>query len=75
MPNDFFLQAVKLETQVSSRYFFLLKYIKGYHLIYRRDSISRPIAPVSSVVGGDDTTRPRRQGLVQGIYFKEVNKV
>jgi hypothetical protein len=26
----------------------------------RRDSISRPIGPVSSVAGGDDTTRPHR---------------
>jgi hypothetical protein len=30
--------------------------------IPRRDSISRPIAPVSLVAGGDDTTIPRRQG-------------
>jgi hypothetical protein len=28
----------------------------------RRDSISRPIAPISSVAGRDDTTRPRRKG-------------
>jgi hypothetical protein len=28
-----------------------------------RDSISRPIAPISSVACGDDTTRPRRQGI------------
>jgi hypothetical protein len=27
--------------------------IKSYHPILRRDSISRPIAPVSSVAGGD----------------------
>jgi hypothetical protein len=27
-----------------------------------RDSITRPIAPVSLVAGGDDTTGPRRQG-------------
>jgi hypothetical protein len=27
-----------------------------------RDSISRPIAPVTFVAGGDDITRPRRQG-------------
>jgi hypothetical protein len=27
-----------------------------------RDSISRPIAPVSSVADGDYTTRPRRLG-------------
>jgi hypothetical protein len=28
----------------------------SYHPISWRDSISRPIAPVSLVVGGDDTT-------------------
>jgi hypothetical protein len=27
-----------------------------------RDSISRPVAPASSVAGGDNTTCPRRQG-------------
>jgi hypothetical protein len=32
------------------------------HPIPRRDSISRPIAPVSSVAGGDETPWPRRQG-------------
>jgi hypothetical protein len=37
---------------------------KLYHPIPRRDSISRPIAPVSSVAGGEDTTRPRRQDKV-----------
>jgi hypothetical protein len=30
---------------------------KNYHPILWRDSISRPIAPISSVAGGDDTTR------------------
>jgi hypothetical protein len=41
---------------------FLLK--AAYHTlcISWRDSISWPIAPVSSVAGGDDTTRPSRQG-------------
>jgi hypothetical protein len=34
--------------------------LKSYHPRPRRDSISRPIAPVSSVAGRDDTTRPRR---------------
>jgi hypothetical protein len=39
------------------------KHFKSYHPIPWRDSMSRPIAPpVSSVAGGDDTTRPRRQG-------------
>jgi hypothetical protein len=33
----------------------------SYHPMLWRDSISRPLAPVSSVEGGDDTTRPRRQ--------------
>jgi hypothetical protein len=33
-----------------------------------RDSISQSIAPVSSAVGGDDTNRPRRQGLMFGFY-------
>jgi hypothetical protein len=35
---------------------------KSYLPIPWRDSISRPIAPVSSVECGDDTTRPRRHG-------------
>jgi hypothetical protein len=35
---------------------------KSYDQIPCRDSISRPITPVSSVAGGDNTTRPRRQG-------------
>jgi hypothetical protein len=26
-----------------------------------RDSVSRPVAPITSVTGGDDTTRPRHQ--------------
>jgi hypothetical protein len=33
----------------------------NYHPIPWRDSISRLIAPVSSVAGGDFTIRPRRQ--------------
>jgi hypothetical protein len=36
--------------------------LKSYQCIFWRDSISRPIAPVSSVAGGDVTTRPRRYG-------------
>jgi hypothetical protein len=35
---------------------------KNYHPIPWRESISRPISPISLVAGGDDTTRPRRQG-------------
>jgi hypothetical protein len=30
--------------------------------LHLRDSISRPIAPIFSMAGGDDTTRPRHQG-------------
>jgi hypothetical protein len=37
--------------------------LKSTILNYYRDSSSRPIASVSSVAVGDDTTRPRRQGL------------
>jgi hypothetical protein len=32
----------------------------NYHPIPWRDSISRPITPVSSVAGGDDPTRPHQ---------------
>jgi hypothetical protein len=35
---------------------------KSYHPIPCRDSISRPVARVSSVAGWDDTTSPRRHG-------------
>jgi hypothetical protein len=37
-----------------------------YHPMPWRDSISQPIAPVSLVSGGDDITRPRRQGKRNG---------
>jgi hypothetical protein len=37
---------------------------KNYHPKSWRDSISRPIASVSSVAGGEDTTRPLRQGRI-----------
>jgi hypothetical protein len=43
---------------------------QNYHSMPWRDSISRRIAPVSSVAGGDDTTRPRRQDHLQGIYSR-----
>jgi hypothetical protein len=36
----------------------------SYHSIPWRDSISRPIAPISSAPGEDDSTRPRRQGVL-----------
>jgi hypothetical protein len=39
----------------------------NYHPNPRRDSISRSIAPVSSVANGDYTTRPRRQGITEKI--------
>jgi hypothetical protein len=44
----------------SRRYFTLdsgANFLKSYRLIPCRDSIPRPIAPVSSVAGGDDITR------------------
>jgi hypothetical protein len=34
-----------------------------YHTLPWRDSISRPVVPVSSVAGENDITRPRRQGI------------
>jgi hypothetical protein len=40
----------------------VIKINKKFHLIPFRDSISRPIAPVSSMVIEADTTRTRRQG-------------
>jgi hypothetical protein len=47
---------------------------KSYRPIPRWDSISRPIAPISSVAGGDDVTRPRRQGANQTyIIYKYRN--
>jgi hypothetical protein len=39
---------------------------KSYHPIPWRDSISRPIAPISTVAGGDDTTPP-------GFFYKMVS--
>jgi hypothetical protein len=47
----------------------------------QRGSISRPIAPVYSVAGGDDTTRPRHQGmsfvrmLKIDMYVNKGNKI
>jgi hypothetical protein len=37
--------------------------------IPRRDSISRPLAPISSVAGGDDIIRPRCQGFVKNLIY------
>jgi hypothetical protein len=37
---------------------------KNCHPIRWRDSISRPMAPVSPVAGGDDTTRPGSHGTL-----------
>jgi hypothetical protein len=45
------------------------QFSKSYQPIPRRDSISRPIAPASSVPGGDDTTRPRLQAKFDQIRF------
>jgi hypothetical protein len=46
--------------------YIILKVLNVFFIIYHptlwRDSISRPIDPVSSVAVGDDTTIPRRQG-------------
>jgi hypothetical protein len=42
--------------------FFSCKVFLNYHPIPRQDSILQPIAPVPLVAGGDDTTRPCRQG-------------
>jgi hypothetical protein len=43
-------------------------FFQSYHPICRnvpwRASISRPIAPVTSVAGGEDTSRPRLQGMM-----------
>jgi hypothetical protein len=50
--------------------------IKSYRPIPRRDSISRPIAPVTSEEGGDDTSRPSCQGKMQAyLYFKSFLSV
>jgi hypothetical protein len=40
-----------------------LQSFMSYHPIPWRGSISRPIAPVSLVTGGDDTTEPRSSFL------------
>jgi hypothetical protein len=40
----------------------LKKYFKSCHPTPWRDLMSRPIAPVSLVAGGDYTTSPRLQG-------------
>jgi hypothetical protein len=38
----------------------------------RRDLISRPIAPISTVAGVDDITRPRRQGSILLFYSNQT---
>jgi hypothetical protein len=48
---------------------FLYLSYKSYHPVPWRDSISRSIAPVYSVTGGDDTTRPRRRALLHFLYY------
>jgi hypothetical protein len=52
-------------SQRGEHIFFLFK---NYHSLPWRDSISRLIAPVSSVAGGDDTTRPRRRARAGWTY-------
>jgi hypothetical protein len=47
---------------------FLLKKLQHW-----RDSISRPIAPVSSAPGVKDTTRPRRKGIAT--YIEHYSKI
>jgi hypothetical protein len=42
--------------------------LKKYHIITWWDSIPRPINPICSVVGVDDTTRPRCPGLTIRVY-------
>jgi hypothetical protein len=49
--------------------FIFLNFFKSYRPVPWQDSISRPIAPISSVAGGDDTTRPCRQDNVPGIFW------
>jgi hypothetical protein len=47
-----------------------LVFLKSYHPIPRRDSTSRPIAPVSSVAGGDNTTRQHHQGFTEENFIR-----
>jgi hypothetical protein len=42
-------------------------FVKCYHPNPWGDSISRPVAPISSEAGREDTTRPRRQG--KSVFF------
>jgi hypothetical protein len=73
-PNDAFVQMMPLQMclaqlnespkLLSARQPFL----KSHHPIPWRDSISRYIAPVSSVAGGDNTTRPR----LRGVYARQL---
>jgi hypothetical protein len=42
---------------------------KSHHPMHWRDSISRLIAQVSSVAGGDEATSPRRQGIIRPFYY------
>jgi hypothetical protein len=39
-------------------------FFESYHITPWQGSISRPIVPVSLMAGGDDTTRPRRRGII-----------
>jgi hypothetical protein len=66
------MDIVRLYVEGQMKFFF-----KGATLyILRQESISRPIAPVSQVAGGDDTDRPRRQGYVSDLakpYIMTIN--
>jgi hypothetical protein len=58
----------QMGTKFIKKYFFVFK---SYHPIPWRDSISRPIDPVTSVAGGGDMTRPRRKGKGTTILSKD----
>jgi hypothetical protein len=50
-------------------------FFKSFHPTPWRDSISRPKTPIPSLAGGDDTTRPRRQGLNELFREKKTLKM
>jgi hypothetical protein len=53
------------EMPYHTRVILVFFFVKCYHYIPWRDSTSRPIVRVTSVAGGDDTTRPRHKGKSQ----------
>jgi hypothetical protein len=48
-------------------------FLKSYHPVPRRDSISRPIALVASVSGGNDTTRAGKGHETLSIVINMAN--